>query len=97
MQTDDHAWRAHAACRGTDLNLWFPMPGAPSASSLERQRVADATAICLDCPVRQACLDYALERTIWHGVWGGLTEHERKNLVVRERRARAREREEQTA
>lgn len=92
MQKDDKTWREHAACRGTDPHLWFPADAARTASVLEQRRVADAKAVCRDCPVQLECLDYALERTIWHGVWGGLTEQERRALAVRDRRARARAR-----
>lgn len=97
MQKDDKTWRTRAACRGTDVSLWFPAPAARTASVLELRRVRDAKAICEGCPVQQECLDYALGHTIWHGVWGALTEQERRTLALRNRRARARAGEGQTA
>lgn len=86
MDNDDRSWRQRAACRGTGWDLWFAPPNTPSASSLEQRRVRDASAICLGCPVRQECLDYALEHSIWYGIWGGMTERERRNLAHNERR-----------
>ena len=64
-------WRELAACRGTDLNLFFPGRG----ESAEPARQA-----CAACPVRQPCLDYANSNAITHGIWGGLTERERRVL-----------------
>ena len=64
-------WRELAACRGTDLEVFFPGPGE-SAEAARR--------VCAACPVRQACLDYAITNRIAYGVWGGLTERERRAL-----------------
>ena len=77
------SWRDRAACRGTDPDLFFP----------ERGESADpARQICARCPVRQPCLVYALDKGIAHGVWGGLTERERRVLRVPRQRASRRER-----
>ena len=67
----DQDWRAGALCAGTDPDLWFS-PGA-----LEHK---EAKRICRDCPVRRECLNYAMHSTIDHGVWGGLTERERRRV-----------------
>ena len=64
-------WRELATCRGTDLNLFFPGRG----ESAESARQA-----CGACPVRQPCLDYAISNAITYGIWGGLTERERRAL-----------------
>ena len=63
------SWMADAACRRVDPALFFPSDGAG---------VEAARPICQACPVREACLDYALEHHIDHGVWGGVSERERK-------------------
>ena len=64
-------WRERAACRGTDLDLFYP----------ERGESADpARLVCAACPVCQPCLEYALSNRITHGIWGGLTERERRPL-----------------
>jgi hypothetical protein len=51
-----------------------------------------ARQVCAACPVRQACLDYAINNRITHGIWGGLTERERRALRSSWVRASRRER-----
>ena len=77
------SWRDKAACRGADSDVFFP----------ERGESADpARQVCARCPVRQPCLVYALDEKIAHGIWGGLTERERRVLRVPRQRASRRER-----
>lgn len=74
------AWRDAAACRGGDPSLFF----APSyfEKRFEKDaREARAKAICATCPVRRPCLDYALSTREGHGVWGGLNETERRQVL----------------
>lgn len=69
-------WQAHAACRGLDPDLFFPAPGESPAA---------AQAVCATCSVRTQCATAAtFDRAERHGVWGGLTERERRRI----RRAR---------
>ena len=81
-------WRELAACRGAGLNLFFPERGASAGPARQ---------VCAACPVRQPCLDYAISNRIVHGVWGGLTERERRALQSRWVRASRRERDEAIA
>jgi len=67
-------WRELAACRGTDLEVFFPGRG---------ESAGPARQVCAACPVRQACLDYAITNGIVHGIWGGLTGRERRALQSR--------------
>ena len=76
-------WRELAACRGADLNLFFPERGE-SAEAARR--------VCAACPVREPCLDYAITNRITHGIWGGLSERERRALQSRWLRTTRRER-----
>jgi WhiB family redox-sensing transcriptional regulator len=76
-------WRYRAACRGTDLDLFFPGRGEPAEPARQ---------ICASCPVWQPCLDYALSRGIVHGIWGGLSERDRRALRSRHLGAARRER-----
>ena len=76
-------WRELAACRGTDLGLFFPDRG---------ESAGPARQVCAACPVRQPCLDYAISNGIVHGIWGGLTERERRALQSRWVRASRRDR-----
>jgi Transcription factor WhiB len=64
-------WRELAACRGADLNLFFPDRGGSAGPARQ---------VCAACPVRQPCLDYAVSNAITDGIWGGLTELERRAL-----------------
>lgn len=72
--THGENWREAAACRDTDPELFFPL--SESGKSLDQ--VAEAKAICAGCPVRQPCLAFALRTGQAHGIWGGLTEEERR-------------------
>ena len=80
-------WQEDAACREFDNVLFF---GAEDGESeLERQtREAHAKTICNSCPVKQPCLEFAMETNQKYGIWGGYTDKERGSL--KRRRARAR-------
>jgi WhiB family transcriptional regulator, redox-sensing transcriptional regulator len=67
-------WRAAAACQDTDPDLFFPVSG--SGQSLDQAE--QAKAVCASCPVRPSCLAFALRTGQAHGIWGGLTEEERR-------------------
>jgi WhiB family redox-sensing transcriptional regulator len=77
-------WQEAGACRDADLRLFFS-PDGDDATSTERaverrRRIREAIRICEQCPVRQVCRRYALENGEKFGVWGGLTETERRRL-----------------
>jgi WhiB family transcriptional regulator, redox-sensing transcriptional regulator len=67
----DEAWRAQAQCRDLDPNIFFPYAG-------QFREIERAKAICNGCPVRQECLDYANTTRQRIGVWGGMTDRERR-------------------
>ncbi|GAA4085641.1 WhiB family transcriptional regulator [Nonomuraea sp. NPDC050663] len=67
-------WVRRAACLDHDPDLFFPI----SFVGLSRAQVDRAKAVCGSCPVRQACLTYALDTGQQHGVWGGLEPDERR-------------------
>ena len=79
-------WRSRAACRPADDHLFFPPAGAGMEKATRKAR-----AICRPCPVRAECLDWALRHpgAASDGVWGGMTEHERRPLNRPEARVRA--------
>jgi WhiB family redox-sensing transcriptional regulator len=66
-------WRVHAACRDENPDQLF-VRGA------EQRK---ARMVCLGCPVRTECLGEALDNKIEFGVWGGMTERERRALLRR--------------
>jgi len=71
----DEWWRA-AACRDAEPELFFPI----SAAAASNPRVRRAKHICAPCPVRSQCLNYALDHRQEQGIWGGLTEEERRRI-----------------
>lgn len=68
---DDQTWAVHAACAGVDPDTLFVRGAA------QRQ----ARQVCYSCPVRIDCLADALDSNTTYGVWGGLTERERRALA----------------
>jgi WhiB family redox-sensing transcriptional regulator len=73
-------WKQDAACRNLDPNMFFP----------DRDDAAGpALAVCATCPVREACLEYALVNRLREGIWGGATERERRRLARQRRSATA--------
>ena len=74
------SWQDYANCRGADADLFFPERGASTRK---------AKGICAACEVRAECLDYAVDMGEKFGIWGGLSERERRR-VRRERALRPR-------
>lgn len=68
------AWQADALCAQTDPEAFFPEKGGSTR---------DAKRICESCEVRSECLEYALENDERFGIWGGLSERERRRLKKR--------------
>jgi WhiB family redox-sensing transcriptional regulator len=81
------SWQHFAACRGVDA-VYFYAPNYFEKRSEKNAREAVAKAICARCPVRERCLEYALEVREAHGTWGGMNEMERRALL-RERTRQA--------
>lgn len=74
-------WRQRAACLGEDPELFFPHPS-------DSIGIEDARAVCRRCPVIDLCRDRALEDREQFGVWGGLSEDERRRITRRRDRYR---------
>jgi WhiB family redox-sensing transcriptional regulator len=70
------AWRQNALCAETDPEAFYPEKGG---STREAKRV------CVGCPVRLQCLEYALGNDERFGIWGGLSERERRRLRMARR------------
>ena len=81
-------WFDDAACTDADTDVFFPVSESQSDA---------ATAICAVCPVREECLEYALEVRPADGVWGGLTATERHRLIRRRQKAARKARESRSA
>lgn len=71
--------RAIPPCQTTDPELWFGIP--EYGKGFEQINYAVAKQLCNQCPVREACLAYALKANETHGVWGGLSPNERRDML----------------
>jgi len=71
QEPDEDQWQERALCAQTDPEAFFPEKGG---STREAKR------ICLGCEVREWCLEYALAHDERFGIWGGLSERERRRL-----------------
>jgi hypothetical protein len=73
----DTSWHTRGTCQGIDVEdadaVFFPGPR-------DHEEIAEAKELCGWCPVRRDCLDFALENVLKEGIWGGLTEAERRPL-----------------
>jgi WhiB family redox-sensing transcriptional regulator len=69
----DLTWQQNAVCAEVGSELFFAEKG-------EAWHVKQAKKLCAGCPVRQECLEYALENGERFGVWGGLSERQRRAL-----------------
>lgn len=67
----DEDWYERALCPQTDPDAFFPEKGGSTK---------EAKKICLGCPVKQQCLQWALDNDERFGIWGGLSERERRRL-----------------
>jgi WhiB family redox-sensing transcriptional regulator len=71
LDSDPLAWQEDALCAQTDPEAFFPEKGGSTR---------DAKRICAQCTVRAECLEYALKNDERYGIWGGLSERERRRL-----------------
>lgn len=78
----EELWQVRASCRGPQATIFFP-PSHFERKDEKEARENRAKAICQSCPVRKPCLEYALGIREPHGIWGGLNETERKQLLAR--------------
>jgi WhiB family redox-sensing transcriptional regulator len=71
---DERPWAALASCRRYDPDIFFPGSEESSAAALR---------VCRACPVMDDCREWALDARVRYGVWGGLTERERRRMLRR--------------
>jgi len=76
LTPEQPTWQRKANCMGVDPDLFFPERGASTREAKE---------VCRGCVVREDCLEYALANGEKFGIWGGMSERERRRV----RRARA--------
>lgn len=80
----DRDWRSQGPCLEVDPELFFPIGNTGPALV----QIEEAKAVCRRCPVVETCLRWALDTGQDAGVWGGLSEDERRALKRRNARAR---------
>ena len=78
----DRTWQMKGLCRGNHSYLFFPPSTVERKDERERREIK-AKAICSVCPVKEDCLDFALEIKEPYGIWGGITETERRQVLSR--------------
>lgn len=74
-------WQNEAECRGPHSSVFFPPPHLERKTD-RRERERQAKEICRGCSVRNECLEYSLKIREPHGIWGGLTEKERRAVAA---------------
>lgn len=76
---EDWNWQLEATCRGMDVEIFFH----PTSERRNRkqQRIDQAKAICHGCPVLEECRRHALRTREPYGIWGGLSEEERAEIL----------------
>lgn len=70
--TEDLSWQESALCAQADPEAWFPDKGGSTR---------DAKRVCKRCEVKDACLDYALRNGERFGIWGGVSERDRRRML----------------
>lgn len=80
VENEAEGWLLYANCLGVDPDLFFPERGASTK---------DAKGVCAGCVVREDCLEYALTHGEKFGIWGGLSERERRRIRRQRSLARA--------
>lgn len=78
----DRSWQMKGLCRGNHSYLFFPPSTVERKDDRERREIK-AKAICSVCPVKEDCLEFAVEIKEPYGIWGGLTETERRQVIAR--------------
>lgn len=73
-QPDGMSWQERSLCAQTDPEAFFPEKGGSTR---------EAKKVCIGCEVRSECLEYALANDERFGIWGGLSERERRKLKKR--------------
>ncbi|GAA1485841.1 WhiB family transcriptional regulator [Brachybacterium fresconis] len=74
LEDVEMSWQERALCAQTDPEAFFPEKGGSTR---------EAKKVCVSCEVRAECLEYALENDERFGIWGGLSERERRKLKRR--------------
>ncbi|MDO5026031.1 MAG: WhiB family transcriptional regulator [Trueperella sp.] len=80
-------WQSLGTCNSLDPEFFFHPEGERGGP--RRRRIERAKRICQSCPVLAECREYALVHREPYGVWGGLSEEERKRIISRRRHSKS--------
>lgn len=72
-QLNEEAWMLDGKCLNADPERWFPTPGDSAA-------IEYAVGLCITCPVRVRCLEFAISSGSEYGIWGATTEAQRRQI-----------------
>jgi len=76
-------WIQSAACRGVDVNIFFPDEDQPKNDVRSREL---AMAYCKTCPVKNECRDYAISNNLYIGIYGGMSNRQRRLYRMEKRK-----------
>ena len=74
-------WQLRGLCRGNHAHLFFP-PSTFERKEERQRREIRAKSICTVCPVQSECVEYAMDIREPYGIWGGLTESDRRQAQL---------------
>lgn len=74
-------WQLRGLCRGNHAHLFFP-PSTFERKDERQRREIRAKSICQVCPVQSECVEYAMDIREPYGIWGGLTESDRRQSTL---------------
>lgn len=77
--SEEWNWQLDAACRGLDVEIFFHPAGERKRQ--KQRRIDQAKEICYDCPALEECRRHALRTREPYGIWGGLSEEERAEIL----------------
>ena len=71
LASEDYSWKSAGSCVGSDPNMFFPERG---------ESTEEAKAVCEGCEIRVQCLEFALANGEKYGIWGGMSERQRRKI-----------------
>ena len=76
---ETYGWQVQGACRGEDSELFFLDDNLRGSD--KQKKILAAKQVCFRCPVRQECLEYSIKARVPYGVWGGLDQDQRAEIL----------------
>ena len=80
MESD--LWKDQANCKNVDTNVFFPN----DMGQIKPEKMTEALHYCYSCPVKEQCLEYAINSNIQVGIWGGMSTRARRQIAVERRK-----------